>query len=230
MPDVRRERNAKMKIREITNPRHVYDGYFETYFIRPFFHHYCDFRGHESAKSCGLSLIAWLIVTLGVAGILMGQVGLMGPESGFNVMLVVGCVWCALSIVPIIALLVRCGNGEPERQLNPRFLGVDMLMAVSCFLFMVLGLLMMLTTLNSGTLSPNAGMTDEEDTTTFEMEEITEEPIFTYQDEATPQPVEENDSLSVLEDPDAVDPDDSFDPTLAPPEDEAVAPELPDSI
>lgn len=219
-----------MKIKEITNPRHVYDGYFETYFIRPFFHHYADFRGQESGKSCGLSLLAWLTVTLGLAGILMGQIGLMGPEAGFSVMLVVGTVWCALSIIPIISLLVRVGNGAPKRKLTPRFLGVDMLMTVSCFLFLVLGLLMMLTTLNSGTLNPNAGMTDEEDTATFEMDEVIEEPIFTYQDAAPPAPIEQTDTLSDLDEPDAIDPDESFDPTLEPPSSEAVIPEIPDSI
>lgn len=71
-----------MKLKEFYNPKHVYDGWFETYSMGlPYFHHYADFRGRESARSAVMSLLAWLVATLGMAGILMGLVGLLYLRS-----------------------------------------------------------------------------------------------------------------------------------------------------
>ena len=207
-----------MKFKEFYNPRHVYDGFFATYFIRPFFHHYADFRSRESGGACLRSLLAWLVVTLGIAGIMMGQVGLLGPEVGFTALTIVSIIWGAFSLTPLIALVARTTNGAPEKELHPRMLGVDTLLGVSCLLFFLLGLLMMTTTLNSGQLNPNAGMTDEPDTTRIEEEYIKEEPIFTYQDEMPAQTEEPVDTLSDMTEPDLADPDESFDPTLVTPE------------
>ena len=217
-----------MKFKEIYNPKHVYEGFFETYFIRPFFHHYADFRSKESPDTCGKSLLAWLVVTLGIAGILMGQIGLIGPEAGTTISIVIGIIWIAFSLVPVIAVISRTANGSPSKPLQPRMLGVDTLLGVSCLLFFLLGLLMMVTTLNSGSLNPNAGMTDEPDTAVIEEEYIKEEPIFTYQDEA-PAPVT-NDSMSDMTEPDFVDPDESFDPSLEAPADEIIADPSIDSL
>lgn len=210
-----------MKLKEFYNPKHVYDGWFETYFIRPYFHHYADFRGRESARSAVMSLLAWLVATLGMAGILMGLVGLLGPEVGFAALAVVGGLWLAVSSVPLVSLLARRLNGTPEHDHAPRMLGVDTLMGVSSLLFFVFGVLMMETTVNSGGLNPNAGMTDEEDTAVTEMEEVTEEPIFTYQDEAAADTSAAMvDTLSDMDEPDLVE---SFDPALNVPEEEGVA-------
>ena len=202
-----------MKFKDFYNPRHVYDGFFETYFIRPFFHHYADFKGKEAASSCLLSLLAWLVVTLGITGIMMGQVGLLGPEVGFTALVVVTVIWGVFSIVPVISLIARVSNGRPESPLKTRLLGVDTLLAVSSLLFFLLGLLMMLTTLESGSLNPNAGATDEADTTVIHDEYVKEEPIFTYQDEAELSEAEA-DTLGDIDDPDIVAPEESFDPTL----------------
>ena len=87
-----------MKFREIYNPKHVYEGFFETYFIRPYFHHYADFSGKESMTSCWRSLLAWLIVSMGVAGIMMGQIGLIGPEAGKTAAVVVCSIWAGRSV------------------------------------------------------------------------------------------------------------------------------------
>ena len=215
---------AGMKLKEFYNPRHVYDGWFETYFIRPYFHHYADFRGRESGRSCVMSLLSWLVVTLGLSGILMGLVGLLGPEVGYSALAVVGCLWGAVSLVPLASMLARSFNGSPERDPRPRLLGVDTLLGVSSLLFFVFGLLMMETTMNSGSLNPNAGMTDEEDTVVAEMEEVTEEPIFTYQDDVEADTaMAAVDTLSDMTEPDLVEADESFDPTLKTPEEE-VAP------
>lgn len=219
--------SMKSSLKEFTNPRHVYDGYFETYFIRPFFHHYADFRGGESAKSCSLSLLAWLIVTLGIAGILMGQVGLLGPEAGFSTMTVVSIIWIAASLVPLAALLVRASHGEPEKQKSPRLLGVDTLLGISCLLFFLLGVLMMTTTLNSGSLNPNAGYDPAEDTVRLQLEEVTEEPIFTYQESSVETPAEVVDTLGDMTEPDAVSPDESYDPSLDQPAETSESPAEP---
>lgn len=210
-----------MKFKDIYNPRHVYEGFFETYFIRPFFHHYADFRGKEASRSCMMSILAWIVVTLGVAGIMMGQIGLIGPEVGITSTIIVCSIWVAASIVPLVALVARTTNGAPEKTLNPKMLGVDTLLGVSCLLFFILGLLMMVTTLNSGSLDPNANMTDEPDTTFIEEEYVTEEPIFTYQDEApSTEPTDSLADIEDLEDPNLVAPDESFDPSIETPVDE----------
>lgn len=203
-----------MNFKEIYNPQYVYEGFFETYFIRPFFHHYADFRTPESGGSCLRSLLAWFVVTLGIAGIMMGQVGLLGPEVGFTALIVVAVIWGIFSLTPLVALVARTANGAPEKPFRPKMLGVDTLLAACCLLFFLLGLPMMITTLNSGSLNPDAGMTDETDTALFEEEYVKEEPIFTYQDEAAAQPEEISDSLNDMNEPDLVTQEESFDPTL----------------
>jgi len=108
-------------------------------------------------------------------------------------------------------------------------LGVDTLLGISCLLFFLLGLLMMTTTLNSGVLDPNAGMTDDPDTTVIEEQYIKEEPIFTYQDE-TPELKEQTpDTLGDMTEPDLVTSEESFDPTLVP-DDEITDDPVSDSI
>lgn len=204
-----------MKFSEFTHPKAVYDGFFETYFIRPFVHHYADFSGRESGRALVRSLLAWLVITLGIAGILMGQVGLLGPEVGFATLWTIGGVWLAASVVPLLALFARAAHGAPEKERKVRMLGVDTLLGVSSLLFFILGLLMMVTTLNSGVLNPNAGATDETDTANIEGEYVTEEAIFTYQDAAPAEVI--TDSMKDLDEPDAATPEESFDPTLAEP-------------
>lgn len=218
-----------MNLKEIYNPRKVYEGFFETYFIRPYFHHYADFAGSDAERRTPAvmtflkSLAAWAVATLGIAGILMGLVGLLGPEVGFSALYIVGGIWLALSVTPLLALISRTfvRHTEPEHP-KSKMLGIDTMLGVSCLLFFLFGLLMMVTTLNSGGLNPNANMTDEPDTVVAEEEYIKEEPIFTYQD---PAPVDSGvDTMSDLTEPDAIDPDESFDPALATPaEDPAVA-------
>lgn len=215
-----------MKLKEFYNPKRTYDGWFESYFIRPFCHHYADFKGAETWRSCAMSILVWLIVTLGVIGILAGLVGLLGPEVGFSALSIMGCIWTAASLTPIISLLVRASRGvseqDKEKMPQPHLLGVDTLLGVSSILFFLFGVLMMFTTLNSGTLDPNAGVTEEEDTTALEMEEVVEEPIFTYQDEVVADTTVTVDTLSDMTEPDLVEQEESFDPTLAMPEEEAV--------
>lgn len=201
----------KQKFSKICNPRSVYEGWFETWFIRPFFHQYADFSTPGRGRNILYTLLAWLIVTLGLAGIMMGQVGLIGPEAGDSAMFTVGIVWGVLSVVPIIALLTRCVKGDGTYW-RPKVLGIDILLGVSCLLFFILGLLMMITTLNSGSLNPNARYSEEDTVTVSEEEYVHEEPIFTYQDEAPAVQIE--DSLQDLEDPDAVNPEETYDPTL----------------
>lgn len=225
------------KLKRITHPRKVYEGWFEMYLIRPFVHHYCDFKGHESGRSMARSMLAWVAVTLGLAGILMGLVGLLGPEAGFSALWVIGLLWLGASLCPLAALLARGSAGaEPDtngeaagNQRKYKALGIDLLLGVSCLLFFLLGLLMMVTTLNSGNLNPNATATDAPDTVEIEGEHVIEEPIFTYQ-EAAPNEETETDSLQDLEDPDQLPPDQSFDPTLSADADALINTATPDSI
>lgn len=219
-----------MNLRQFTNPKHTYDGYFESYFIRPFFHRYANFKAGESAKSCLFSILAWVIVSLGVAGILLGLIGLIGPEAGIATAITVGIIWALLSVVPLVAIIARASNGKKEDDPKPRLLGVDTLLGVSCLLFFIFGLLMMITTLNSETLNPNARYVPEDDTVAVEEDYVVEEPIFTYQDEAPAAPAEDIDSLSDVNEPDLASPDESYDPTIDVNTDPDLSPTINDSI
>lgn len=212
-----------MKFRQIYDPDKVYEDWFEAYFIRPFFHHYLDLGGYEPARSARLSFATWVLVTLGFSGLLMGLVGLLGIDVGFITLGVVGGLWILASVIPLIGLYLRGRRGElhPWKH-NPKFLGVDTFITVVCLLFFIFGLLMMITTVNSETLRPNNGYVPEEESSMIESDTVREEPIFTWQDE---RPVE-TDSTDILpEDPEAIDPDDSYDPTI-----ETAAPAVADSL
>lgn len=219
---------ANMKFKEIYNPKHVYEGFFESYFIRPFVYLYFKFQGHESIGSCVRSLLAWLVITLGIVGIMMGQIGLIGPDGGIQLAKTVFWIWIILSICPMAALFSRTAQGSPERPIHARMLGIDTLLGVSCLLFFVLGLLMMVTTLDSGELNPNARVVDEADTSSMDDEYISEEPIFTYQDESAETPKEPVDTLTDMNEPDLMEAEESFDPTIQTPAD--IEPILQDSI
>lgn len=213
-----------MDLHELYNPKRVYEGFFETYFIRPFVHQYFDFTSKESPKTCFMSLLAWIVITLGVIGIMMGQIGLIGPQGGLQATWWVCGIWFALSLIPVLAMFIRTANGSPKEEVKPRLLGIDTLLGVSCLLFFLLGLLMMSTTMHSEVLNPNGRIYDESDTVPEEIDYIEEEPIFTYQDEKSP--VEEGktqaapavDSLSQFNEPDIIEEvEETFDPTIQPP-------------
>lgn len=215
-----------MNIRRIYNPRHVYEGWFESYFIKPWIDEYFNFSGGESMSAALKSILAWVVVTLGVFGILMGLVGLAGPETGFVCMKVVGTLWLLLSVIPFMALLKRCANGKAPESGNRKLLAIDALLFSACILFFVFGLLMMITTLNSEILHPDPG-TDENESMMLDTDTVVEEPIFTYQNPRPEEPV--IDTLEELTEPDMVSTDESFDPTLETDVD-IDAPVPPDSI
>lgn len=197
----------------------THTGFFERYFITPFFRRERDFSGEENALSAWRSVLAWLVVTAGVAGALLGFVGLLGPEVGFVCLEVVGVVWIcgsALGFAAMISRLSRSGRNEDNREKEGklRFLGIDKLLTAVCLLFLVLGFLMMITTLNSGELNmnPRRGGAGEPNPI-LEQDSIWEEPIFTYQDVKPQEPVK--DTLTDLVDKDTVSLDESFDPEIA---------------
>lgn len=205
------------KIKNLVDPKNVYVGFFETFLIRPFLHRYADFRGSDSGRTCAFSLLAWLILTLGLVGALTGLVGLLGPEVGFTALYVVGALWLAFSIVPVLALIVRAGNHPlPGKRIfnpEPGMLPIDWILTGISVMFFVCGILMMSTTLHSEVLDPNAGYIPEMEETKFVDEEIVEEPIFTYQNPETTDTAFE-DTLDLGDNSDAVDLDESFDPTI----------------
>ena len=190
-------------------------GFFEKYFINPFIGKYSDFKGEESQRSAFLSLGAWFIVTLGLAGVLLGLVGLLGPDVGFICIDVIGCIWIVGSICPMAALVSRVNNGSGDKTIGHIvFLNIDKLLCAICFLFLVLGILMTVTTLNSGELDPfHRGRGEVKSNPLLEQEEIVEEPIFTYQDN-TPAAVEEIDDEVEEETDSAQIIDESFDPVI----------------
>ncbi len=205
------------RIRNLYDPKVVYEDYFEAYFIRPFIHHYSDFSGREPAGGLWRSLVCWGIVTLGVAGVLTGLVGLLGPETGIPLLWIVGGFWILASLLPLAALISRGSRTHTpgaEAEGRPRFLGIDALLAGICILFFVFGVLMMVTTLRSETLNPNDNYDPEAEIEVQEEESVREEPIFTYQDEGPAMTVEEPIEPEEPTEEEGEELEDSFDPTL----------------
>lgn len=192
-------------------------GYFEKYFIKPFYRHYSDFKGKDSGRTALMTLLTWLVITVGVFGILIGLVGLLGPEVGFVCLAVIGGLWVLGSIVPLLAAFSRSRNSTEEDadDEKPVFLGIDKLLFAACCLFMIFGVLMMVTTLNSDELlgRPRGENTGNE--SKFVPDSVVEEPIFTYQAETPVEVVP--DTMSDLTETDTVSVEESFDPTIAPP-------------
>ena len=202
-----------MGIKDLYNPKTVYEDYIEAYLIRPFVHHYADFRGKEPTGVALKTFGVWIVVTMGLAGILTGLVGLLGPEVGFGAMWIVGGIWIAGSLTPLAAAAVRASHGRGEQWKDePRFLGIDALLTGICVLFFIFGILMMVTTLRSENLNPNENYDPETEAAIAERDSIWEEPIFTYQD-ATPAVVEDEEPQEAEEE-ELVSPEESFDPTI----------------
>lgn len=216
-----------MKINKIYNPNRVREGWFESNFITPWFRRAVDFHGFGSSRSCSLALLAWLIATAGLAGVLMGLVGLLGPEVGFISLYWVGGIWLAYSLLPLAALISRTAAGsdasEDEERPVTQMLAIDWMLTACAVLFFIFGLLMMITTLNSETLHAPAG-TDELDESSIPMDTVVEEAIFTYQNPTIDTAAPAADSLSAMDEADAMGPDDGFDPTIEP------DPEHPDTV
>ncbi|MDE7438258.1 MAG: hypothetical protein K2M93_07205 [Muribaculaceae bacterium] len=194
----------------------THTGFFERYFITPIFRKYADFSGSESDRNALVSAAAWLIVTSGVIGVLLGLIGLLGPDTGFVCLGVIGGIWIVGSICPLAALASRAMHGgKDDKKMPVHFLGIDKFLAVTCGLFLILGILMTVTTLNSGTINPyHRGQGDRSRNPLLEQEEVVEEPIFNYQT-ADPAPVEEIEEVETEAPADTITIDDAFDPTIA---------------
>lgn len=127
-----------------------------------------------------------------------------------------------------LPLLSRAFSSKKATPRNPKVLGLDILLFCSSALFFVFGLLMMITTLNSEYLHPDPG-TDESEESAVPRDTVVEEAIFTYQNPEIKETVTE-DTLGELNEPDMVDPSESFDPSLEPDAGAAVSVAPPDSI
>lgn len=199
-------------------------GFYEKYFITPFFREYKNFTGEASRSDILLTLLAWGVATLGIVGVLLGQVGLLGPEVGFATLYVIGGIWLLWSAIGLCALFSRYSKSlhhgdSDDANRYVRMLGIDKLLTTCCVLFFVLGLLMMATTLNSGELNMSTGTGEyDEDNPILNRDKVEEEAIFNYMnyDESAPiEEVEEEesvDSSAVME---------SFDPAAVSPEAQA---------
>lgn len=172
-------------------------GYFERYFITPFFTGVFKPDRKINASDFKHSLWAWLIATVGIFGVLLGFVGLLGPEVGFLSLFIIGGIWLAWSGIGLYNLFKRktaAQNSIPnEPAPKPTVLPIDKLLMTVCILFFVFGLLMMSTTLDSGELNLEPKETErDQENPILNSDRIEEEAIFTYQDypaetEAEPQ-------------------------------------------
>ncbi len=193
----------------------THTGFFDKYFISPFFRQARDFSGAESSRNAGYSALAWLIVTAGIVGALLGLVGLLGPDVGFISLAIIGGLWLCWSVLAFIAMITRMSHnsGNEDQPEKPSLLGIDNLLSVVCVLFLVCGILMTVTTLNSGELdmTPRNGG-DGSPNPILVHDSIWEEPIFTYQDQTPKEP--EKDTMQDLEEKDTVSLEESFDPEI----------------
>lgn len=193
----------------------THTGFFERYFISPFFRRIRDFSGEQSKRAAGYSALAWLTATAGIIGALLGLVGLLGPDVGFVCLAAVGGAWLCWSAVGFAAMLARLSRHavDSDSKETPAMLGIDKLLSAICVLFLICGILMTVTTLNSGELNmtPRNGG-DGSPNPILEQDSIWEEPIFTYQDETPKEP--EMDTMTDLEEKDTVSLDESFDPEI----------------
>lgn len=169
-------------------------GYYERYFITPFFREFRNTKGVLANKELTRTFVAWGIATLGIVGLLLGLVGLLGPEVGFVTLLVVGGLWLLWSLFCFVSVFVRCANAKRSgEEVKPRpvaMLGIDKLLSAVCILFFVLGMLMMITTLNSGELNMTTGTgQSDEDNPILNSDKVEEEAIFNYMnyDESAPE-------------------------------------------
>lgn len=213
-----------MKINQIYNPNRVREGWFECNFITPWFRRFVDFQGPGDGKSCGLALLGWLIATAGVSGVLMGLVGLLGPDVGFTALYWIGGIWLAYSLIPLAALISRTMGGRTDGMESvTRMLPIDWMLTACAVLFFIFGMLMMTTTINSETLHAPTG-TDDAEESSIPKDSVVEEAIFTYQNPEIDTSTPAADTMSDLNEPDIVAPDQGYDPTIEP------DPEHPDTV
>ncbi len=196
-------------------------GFYERYFITPFFRDFKNYKDRVDLKDMLRTLRAWGVATLGLVGLLLGQVGLLGPEVGFSTLYIIGGIWLLWSAVGLCALFSRYfkSSGDREAYDTPKpvaVLGIDKLLAVVCVLFFIFGILMMATTLNSGELNMSTGTGEyDEDNPILNSDKVEEEAIFNYMNYDETPPVTE-DTVSVEEE-DTVSLQEIFDPAAVSP-------------
>lgn len=175
-------------------------GFYERYFITPFFRKFYDFKSAETPLDRKRTLIAWLIATLGIGGVLIGLVGLLGPEVGFVTAEVIGAIWLAWSAFGICSLFARSAKGTEDNGADKKeyvLLNIDKLLSLICVLFFLFGILMMATTLNSEELNMKPRYPgSQEDNPILNQDKVEEVPIFSYEEygdlsEQTEEPAEE---------------------------------------
>ncbi len=175
----------------------THEGFYERFFIDPFIKKYSDFKGSTPRKEAMYALLTWVVITAGITGILTGLVGLIGREVALPCLWIISGLWILSSIMPISALASRAarynaeGNamatGVAERisdnteKKGYRILGIDILLTVVCFLFLILGIPMMVTTLRSETVEIDPTGIGKIPSNPIASDSVYEEPIFNYQ-------------------------------------------------
>lgn len=185
----------------------VREGFYEKYFIDPFIRHYADFKTGMSRRDATSSLLAWLVVTAGVFGLLTGLVGLLGADVAFPCLWVIGGLWIAGSTVPLCGLAARSARGSASNEENPekfRMLPVDVMLTVIFILFLILGIPMMTTTLRSENIYIDPNGKNYKSPTALPVDSVVEEAIFNYQQYDIADQEEAPDTLGSLSDLDTI--------------------------
>lgn len=81
-------------------------SFFETYFFEPFKTQYADFSGYTNVKSFWLTYLAFWLVNIGIAGLVL-MVMAVGGFAGILVGGILGGLFNLAIIIPILALMAR---------------------------------------------------------------------------------------------------------------------------
>lgn len=154
------------------------DGFFNTYFIGCFLKQYADFSGTVSRKTFWLTILAYLIINVGIVGLSALSVALCGlkmiaPAYGITALFSLGTLVPTLALYcrrlrdvgkspwyillglipfigPIILLVFFCSKSNTETTCQrANFSTIDWFISMSCALVLIAGICMLIKTLSS---------------------------------------------------------------------------------
>lgn len=196
------------------------EGFFEKYFINPLIR---DFKNKKEEfipqQSMPFILTAWGLITIGLFGILIGQVGMLGPEVGFAMIYIIVPIWIIASILPLISVIKRARRDPEPKKLSAEeyyetikktMLPLDWILSGAALLFFIFGPIMMESTLRGRNLDILPRGNGDSGVSLLDTDSVYEEPIFNFQ--VGENEGEQVDTLGSLEDLDTVSFKDSYDP------------------
>lgn len=81
-------------------------GFFDYYFIEPFFRHYIKFRGRLNKKHYWIAMLIWFLVLMALGIILILQT-IKGSITAISLTMVLILLWCIVTLIPLYATATR---------------------------------------------------------------------------------------------------------------------------